>query len=138
MAPEQMKAAIGQASKAFYQRQSDEKAKACAEHARQRKTSSESVANGHFKREWLPDPLVFFTQYQQMKLRGRGSWRMTHCIFHDDGHASLSVNVETGAYRCHACQAKGGDVLAFYRQLTGASFVDAAQVLGAWEFETYG
>jgi CHC2 zinc finger len=28
-----------------------------------------------------------------------------HCVFHEDGHASLSIHPERGAFRCFACNA---------------------------------
>lgn len=87
--------------------------------------------SGQFNRNLLPPPLAYYEQQQAMHLRGRGPWRMTRCPFHDDAHASLSVNVENGAFVCHACQAKGGDVLAFQRLLSGQSFREAATMLGA-------
>ena len=33
-----------------------------------------------------------------------------HCVFHEDGRASLSVNRESGLYLCHGCGAKGSPV----------------------------
>jgi hypothetical protein len=42
------------------------------------------------------------------------------------------VNVETGGFRCMACNARGGDVLAFERLRTGKGFAEAARDLGAW------
>lgn len=82
----------------------------------------------------LPDPETYF-ENRGLVPQGRGAWRMAQCPFHDDTHASLGVNVETGAFRCHACGAKGGDVLDFERQYTGHGFKQAAQDLGAWRGE---
>lgn len=93
--------------------------------------NQDGTLSGQFNRNLLPPPLVYYEQQQAMFLRGRGPWRMTRCPFHDDAHASLSVNVENGAFVCHACQAKGGDVLAFQRLLTGQTFREAATMLGA-------
>ena len=137
MTPIEMKKAIGEAIDGFYQnlRQKKEKAQGTGRTRGIHQLPSQSgTASGQFKRDLLPDPQSYF-EAQGMKLRGQGEWRMTKCVFHDDSHASLSVNVHTGAYRCHACQAAGGDVLAFHRQQTGASFIDAAKVLGAWEVQ---
>ncbi|WP_246072730.1 CHC2 zinc finger domain-containing protein [Extensimonas perlucida] len=65
-------------------------------------------------------------------LQGRGKWRTAPCNFHG-GSDSLRVNSETGAWVCMAgCGARGGDVLAYHRALTGKSFVEAAKDLGAW------
>ena len=36
------------------------------------------------------------------------------CPFHDDHHPSLSINIEAGWYRCHACGAKGGGITKFH------------------------
>lgn len=86
---------------------------------------------GRFDRERLPDPITYF-EAEGLRLVGRGTWRTTRCVFHDDTHPSLSVNVETGGFKCHACNAHGGDLLAFHRQLHRLGFKDAAKALGAW------
>lgn len=83
-----------------------------------------------FERSTLPDPAAYFDR-EGLRLVGRGRWRSVVCPFHDDAHPSLRVNVDTGAYKCMACGAKGGDVLAFHRQRHGLSFVQAARDLGA-------
>ncbi len=84
----------------------------------------------HFQRAALPDPRAYFKSVG-LRLVGRGRWRSVVCPFHDDAHPSLRVNIDTGAYKCMACGAKGGDVLAFHRQRHGLSFVQAARDLGA-------
>ena len=68
-----------------------------------------------------------------IKLRGAGGWRDAICPFHEDSKPSLRDRFETGAFRCMACGAHGGDVLAFHMQRHGLRFVDAAKALGAWE-----
>ena len=85
---------------------------------------------GRFQRERLPAALPYFEQ-AGLRLSGRGRWRSALCPFHDDHSPSLRLNAETGAYRCMACAAKGGDVLAFHRARHGLSFVQAARDLGA-------
>ena len=87
---------------------------------------------GRFIREWLPSAPVYFDNIG-LKLSGRGAWRSAVCLFHDDKQPSLRVKIDTGAFRCMACGARGGDVLEFERLRTGKSFVDAARDLGAWE-----
>jgi len=63
-------------------------------------------------------------------LSGRGTWRSARCPFHvPDKHPSLRVNVETGAWRCMACGAHGGDILAFIMSRDGLSFRDAVWTL---------
>ncbi|WKZ16241.1 MAG: CHC2 zinc finger domain-containing protein [Candidatus Jettenia caeni] len=51
------------------------------------------------------------------------------CPFHDDHNASLSVNVESGLYRCFACDAKG-DVFTFFQELKGVDFPTALKEIG--------
>ena len=85
----------------------------------------------HFQRERLPDPLTYFDG-EGLRLLGRGIWRTALCPFHDDSRPSLSVNVQSGGYRCHACGAHGSDVLAFHRARYGLGFREAAQAFGAW------
>ena len=84
-----------------------------------------------FQRDLLPDALSYF-EAEGLRLIGRGTWRTTRCVFHDDSRPSLSVNINTGGFKCHACGAHGGDVLAFHRQRHGLGFKDAAQALDAW------
>jgi hypothetical protein len=42
------------------------------------------------------------------------------------------VRLDTGAFVCMACGAKGGDVLAYHRAAYGLDFVEAAKALGAY------
>jgi hypothetical protein len=94
---------------------------------------SYSTTRGGFQPEWLPSPAEFFAG-ELGKLRKSGSgWASVLCPFHDDHSPSLSVNLSTGAFRCHACGASGGDVLAFAMLRHGLSFKSAAQLLGAWK-----
>ena len=84
-----------------------------------------------FRRDGLPDPIGYFER-EGLRLIGRGHWRSAMCPFHNDTQPSLRVNADTGAFRCMACGAKGGDVIAYHRQRHGLSFVQAARDLGAW------
>lgn len=59
-------------------------------------------------------------------------WMQVRCVFHEDRHASLSIHCGRGAFRCFACDARGGDLLAFEMLRTGADFKTAARALGAW------
>lgn len=88
--------------------------------------------NAPFRRERLPQPIEYLRQ-QKIALIGLGTWRSALCPFHPDNFPSLRVHVESGAFRCMACGARGGDVLAFHRLRTGLSFVEAARDLGAME-----
>lgn len=84
-----------------------------------------------FNRDALPNALDYFAN-EGLHLAGRGPWRSALCVFHDDRNPSLRINAETGAFRCMACGAHGGDVLAFHRQRHGLGFKDAAMALNAW------
>jgi len=81
-------------------------------------------------REMLPEPQAYF-ENSGLFLLGRGKWRSTACTFHG-GTSSMRVNLESGAWVCMSCAAKGGDVLAYEMQTTGAEFVEACKALGAW------
>ena len=85
-----------------------------------------------FRRDRLPDPSAYY-ESQGLRPTGRGEWRDAVCPFHEDTKPSLRVRLETGAFRCMACGASGGDVLAFHMKRHGLQFADAAQALGAWE-----
>ncbi len=86
---------------------------------------------GRFVRERLPTAATYFDAVD-LKLHGRGAWRSAVCPFHEDAKPSLRVNYALGSFRCMACGAHGGDVLAFHRLRTGQGFVQAARELGAW------
>jgi DNA primase len=86
---------------------------------------------GKFSRQALPSPIIYY-ENQGIKLNGSGAWRDAICPFHKDTKPSLRINIERGAYRCMACGAHGGDVLAFHMHRHGAGFIQAAKELGAW------
>jgi DNA primase len=90
------------------------------------------MSRAAFARELLPAPADYFDRFGP-RLKGRGTWRDAVCPFHDDTRPSLRINVERGYWRCMACGARGGDVLAFHKQRTGLGFADAARELGAWK-----
>ena len=83
-----------------------------------------------FDRIRLPDTLTYF-ESEGLKLTGPGKWKTTRCIFHD-GSDSMRINTATGGWCCMACDAKGGDVLAYHMQAHGLEFVDACKALGCW------
>lgn len=83
-----------------------------------------------FERDRLPDAQSYF-EAQGLKL-GRGKkWVSTACTFHQ-GSDSMRINLHSGAWVCMACNAKGGDVLAYHMAAHGLGFIDAAKDLGAW------
>ena len=86
---------------------------------------------GKFVHTLLPNTFEYFKS-QSIDLKGNGAWRDAICPFHADSRPSLRVHTDKGAYRCMACGAHGGDVLAFHQHRHGLNFVDACKQLGAW------
>lgn len=88
---------------------------------------------GHFDRARLPDPLSYYATELE-RLRPAGRHASARCPFHDDTHPSLTVNLATGAFRCHVpeCGAHGRGILDFHMARYGLGFVAAAKALGAW------
>jgi len=83
-----------------------------------------------FDRTRLPDTLAYF-QSEGLKLTPRGKWRTAPCEFHG-GSDSLRIRVDTGAWVCMSCGAKGGDVIAYHMAAHGLDFVTAAKALDCW------
>lgn len=88
---------------------------------------------GRFDRTRLPDPKTYY-DIELGRLRPAGRYASARCPFHDDTHPSLTVNLVTGAFRCHVptCSAQGRGVLDFHMARYGLSFAVAAKDLGAW------
>ncbi|MDE2420895.1 MAG: hypothetical protein KGO49_06920 [Gammaproteobacteria bacterium] len=87
----------------------------------------------HFNRSALPSPEAYYMSIAQLTLIGSGEWRNAICPFHDDTNPSLRINVAIGCFRCMACDAKGGDVIAFHMKKHNMTFINAAKALNAWE-----
>ena len=87
-----------------------------------------------FDRRLLPTPVDYYAG-EGVRLFGRSVWRDALCPFLPDTTPSFRVNIETGAFRCMACGARGGDVLAFHMRRHALRFIEAAKSLGAWELE---
>jgi hypothetical protein len=94
-------------------------------------TAQPTREQGKFSRRDLPNPRIYYTA-QGLKLIGGGEWVNAVCPFHPDTNPSLRIKIETGAYRCMVCGARGGDVLAFHMHKHSMGFVAAAKELGAW------
>ena len=92
---------------------------------------SRSPSKSAFDRSCLPSPTTYFDSVN-LSLLGQGTWRSAVCPFHDDTRPSLRVHIESGCFKCMACGAHGGDVLAFHMRLHDLPFVEAAKALGAW------
>ena len=95
-------------------------------------TIGDTQPQSKFNRLNLPCPKSFWKAHG-ITFKAKNGWVMAKCIFHDDTHASLGINAESGGFFCHACAAKGGDILAAHQLITGCDFVTSAKALGAWE-----
>ena len=60
-----------------------------------------------------------------------GGWAKAGlCPFHEDERkGNFTYHVESGAYKCFACGAKGGDVIKFLMEKDRLSFVKAVEAL---------
>ena len=87
---------------------------------------------GRLDRSQLPDPAQYYTR-ELACLKRRDRWASALCCFHDDHSPSLSVNLETGAFRCFACGACGRDLIAFQMSRYQQDFRLACKALGAWK-----
>lgn len=86
----------------------------------------------------LNPPLDYYLRHLTGKLGKGGSkgWFAWNglCPFHADKHpGSVTINLHSGAFKCHACGASAGDVIAFHRKLYGLSFRDTLAQLGGVE-----
>ena len=74
-----------------------------------------------------------YYQYElsDMPRTDKGNWQDGGlCVFHNDRHTgSFRVNLDTGAFCCFSCGAKGGDIVAFTMQRDGLAFPDALKQL---------
>ena len=81
----------------------------------------------------LPTPSQYLTERGLLKGKARGEWTAIICPAHKGGsenHPSLGVSMVDGHFRCHACGAKGGDIIALHRLATGLGFREAVRDLG--------
>ena len=84
-------------------------------------------------RQSLPAPLQYLTERGLLKRRPRAEWAAITCPAHKGGAEktpSLSVSMIDGHFRCMACGASGGDLIALHRLITGAGFLEAVRDLG--------
>ena len=77
------------------------------------------------------EPLAFYShELPNAKLTKRGWNDGGLCPFHTDNNAgSFRVNLETGQFKCFACDAAGSDVIAFVMALYGLNFGEALHKL---------
>ncbi len=82
-------------------------------------------------RERIPEPESYYrTHVEKLSARHANGWAQGRCPFHDDGTASLSVNLDSprGGWRCFA-GCGSGDLLSFQMRLTGLGFAEAVRDL---------
>jgi DNA primase len=79
----------------------------------------------------LPSPVSYYNT-QGVNLKGKGLWVSAICPFHDDTAPSFRINTEKGAFKCMACGASGGDIIAFQMLRYGQNFIEACKALGVW------
>lgn len=96
-------------------------------------TRKPGVSRKSLDRGSLPTPLQYLTERGLLKGKARGEWAAIVCPAHKGGAEktpSLRVSLIDGHYRCMACNASGGDVVALHRLITGLGFLDAVRDLG--------
>lgn len=52
-------------------------------------------------------------------------WSKIRCPFHSDDHPSARINLDTGRFRCFACNAPSGDSFDVIMEREGIDFNDA-------------
>ena len=83
-----------------------------------------------FNHDRLPPPQTFYARFD-IHLKSR-NWSMHKCPFHDDKHASLSINGTHGGFICHACHVKGS-MVGFYMNYHHTDYKTTMQELGAYD-----
>lgn len=84
-----------------------------------------------FNRDLLPNPGQYFRE-QGLKLTGGGEWKSAICPFHPDTKPSLRVRLDSGGFKCMACNVHGGGIVDFHMKRYNLDFVPAVKELGAW------
>lgn len=78
----------------------------------------------------LPSSEDFYAANVQKLGRANSTgWAIGLCPFHDDHNPSLSLNLESGAFKCFSCGASGSSIVAFHMRLTGSPYKEAAKEL---------
>jgi len=87
-----------------------------------------------FQRDMLPSPHEYYSDQalNKFKVNSAGNRATACCPFHNDRTPSLSMNLETGWFKCWGCGTSGSGVLDFHMQLHLYDFKTACQELGAW------
>ena len=82
----------------------------------------------------LPTPMAYLRARGLFKQRVHREWVSVRCPSHKGGnetHPSMRVSLVDGHFRCMACGAAGGDIVALHRLVTGLGFREAVRDLGA-------
>ena len=93
-----------------------------------------TIPQNRFDRTQLPPARSFYEkELGKLARPDRRGWAVANCPFHrSKSGRSFSVNLESGAFYCFGCSAKGGDVIAFMRKRYNLSFRGACEQLGCW------
>ena len=83
------------------------------------------------RHERFPGTVAYYQRHYPDEISASKGWVTVICPFHNDKNPSLSINLDSGGFYCHACRASGGNVIEFHRKLKGISFTEAAKDLGA-------
>src|SRR5262249_8348134 len=92
-----------------------------------------SRPRGELDPESLPQPDGYLRERGMLTRRVHGEWVSVRCPAHKNGdevHPSLRVSLRDGHFKCHACGASGGDIVALHRLATGLGFREAMRDLG--------
>lgn len=85
-----------------------------------------------FDSSLLPSPIHYYCR-QFKRIQIKNEWTTVNCCFHSpDNNPSLSINLDHGYFICHACHAKGGDIIDFHQLRYKTSFIETIKYLGAW------
>lgn len=78
----------------------------------------------------VPLPLDYYSrELGKLSRINHAGWAQARCPFHDDGHASLSVQLSgRGGWRCFA-GCGSGDLISFHMKRTGLNFSAALRDL---------
>lgn len=71
--------------------------------------------------------LAVLEHYGGSVYRERNGWQKLKCPFHDDSHASATVNIEENAFNCFGCGIKG-DTYKIIMEKEGIGFREAIKV----------
>lgn len=81
----------------------------------------------------LPSPAEYLASWKLIAKPSGGSSAAIRCPLHKAGgerNPSMVVNLLDGHFKCFACGAKGGDIVALHRLITGLPFRAAVRDLG--------